>query len=107
MLYLEKLYNCVYNLASFNGDKAEGADDEIILLSYTFIQSKPERIYSNSKYTELFLTQSQSLGIEGNRLTKLNLICNKMENIQQKDFYNLCESDYILMCDMVNKGILY
>ena len=107
LFYLGKLFNCIYNLAAFNSDKADNADDEISLLNYTFIQSKPERIDSNTKYTELFLTSNQATGIEGNQLSKMLLVCNKMENPTVNDFYNLSESDYIMNFDMIKKGLLY
>ena len=107
LFYLGKLFNCIYNLAAFNSDKADNADDEISLLNYTFIQSKPERIDSSAKYTELFLANNKATGIEGNQLSKILLVCNKMENPTVNDFYNLCESDYIMNFDMVKKGLLY
>ena len=107
LLNLEKLFKCIYNLAIFNGDKADGADDEMPLLNYTFIKAKPERIYSNSKFVEIFLTKTQASGIEGNQLSKIFMLCHRMENPNPEDFYNLDKSDYKQNCDMVMKGILY
>ena len=102
LLCLQEIYNCIYNLAKFNSDELEGADDEIPLLSYSLIQSKSQRIYSNSKYVELFLGK-KAIGREGSQLTKILGICEKMEKASYKDFYNITEFDYNLKCDLVTK----
>ena len=106
LLCLQAIFNCIYNLAIFNGDELEGADDEIPLLNYTLIQSKPERMYSNSKYTELFLGDKAS-GREGSQLFKIIGICEKMTKVSFQDFYNLTESDYIHKNDLAIKGFIY
>jgi hypothetical protein len=79
LLHLNDLFNCIYNLGKFNNDKVDGADDEMFLLNYTFIKAIPERIYSNCKYTELFLGDKK-LGIEGSQLNKLLAICENMKD---------------------------
>ena len=106
LVCLQQIFNCIYNLAKFNGDQIKGADDEMPLLNYSLIQSKPLSIYSNCKYTELFLGAKAS-EIGGSQLTKILGICEKMEKTSFEDFYNLTESDYIYQCDMVNKGLIY
>ena len=106
LVCLQKIFDCTYNLAKFNGDEVKGADDEMPILNYSLIQSKPESLYSNCKYTELFLGGKAS-EIEGSQLTKIIGICQKMENVSFADFYNLTETDYIYKCDLVNKGLLY
>ena len=106
LICLQEIFNCNYNLAKFNGDEMKGADDEMPLLNYSLIQSKPENIYSSCKYTELFLGE-KALEIEGIQLIQIIGICQKMQNISLKDFYNIAESYYIYNCDMVNKGLIY
>ena len=105
LLCLKEIFNCLYNLAQFNSDELEGADDEIPLLNYSLIQSKSQRIYSNCKYVELFLGSHQ-YGIEGNQLMKLIGICEKMKNISYKDLYNIKPNEYSEKCDMASKGFL-
>jgi len=84
LLHLNELFNCIYNLGKFNNIKVDGADDEMFLLNYTFIKAIPERIYSNCKYTELFLGDKK-IGIEGSQLTKLLAICEKMKSFSIED----------------------
>jgi hypothetical protein len=55
LLCIQQIFNCIYNLGKLNGDNVNGVDDEMPLLNYAFIKSKPQKIYSNCKYTELFL----------------------------------------------------
>ena len=106
LLCINNLFNCIYNLAKFNGDKIKGADDEFPLLNFILIKSKPKKIYSNCKYVQLFLGKNQN-NIEGNYLTKILIICENISKLSFKDLYNINESDYILNCELVSKGFLY
>ena len=98
LLHLNKLFNCIYNLGEFNNDKVDGADDELFLLNYTFIKAIPERIFSNCKYTELFLGDKR-LEVEGSQLIKLFSICEKMKHLKFEDLDKISETDYYLNCD--------
>ena len=104
LYYLKKLFNCIYNLGEFNSKDVEGADDELPLLNYSFIKSKPENIYSNCRYTELFLG-NKPYGIEGSQLTKMLGICEKMKNLSYEDLFNLNQSDYQFNCDLSESKI--
>ena len=100
LLCIQQIFNCIYNLGEFNGDKVEGADDEMPLLSYAFIKSKPERIYSNCKYTELFLG-NKKYEKEGNQLTKILGICEHMKGLSYDNLFNIDKNDYIRNCNFV------
>ncbi len=76
------------------------------LLHYTFIKAKPKHIYSNCKYIQLFLGNRESK-VEGYNLMNILSICEKMSKFSFKDLLNITESDYLLNCDLVEKGILY
>ena len=102
LLCIGEIFNCLYNLGKFNEDNVEGADDEIPLLNYAFIKSKPIRIYSNCRYTELFMGKSK-FGIEGSQLAKIFGICEQMQNISYKNLFNISELDYNRNCDLATK----
>ena len=102
LLCIGEIFNCLYNLGKFNEDNVEGADDEIPLLNYAFIKSKPTRIYSNCRYTELFMGKSK-FGIEGSQLAKIFGICEQMRIISYKKLFNISESDYNKNCDLATK----
>ena len=73
------------------------------LLSYAFIKSIPERIYSNCKYTELFLGKKKTEK-EGNQLTKILLICEQMKDLSYENFFNVDKSDYSRNCELALKN---
>ena len=76
------------------------------LLNYAFIKSKPAKIYSNCKYTEVFLG-NKKYGIEGSQLVKIQGICEKMINMSIKDLFNITVSDYVFNCNLaINQLIL-
>ena len=104
LLFIKEIYNCIYNLGKFNGGEVEGADEEIVLLNYTIIKSKPERLYSNCMFSECFLGDKK-LRIEGNQLIKLLGLCEKMRSINYKDFYKISsEKEYNEKCEKARKG---
>ena len=103
LLCVQQIFNCIYNLGKFNGDNVDGADDEMPLLSYAFIKSKPERIYSNCKYTEIFLGKKKTEK-EGNQLTKILGICEQMKGLSYENLFNIDESDYIKYCELALKS---
>ena len=104
LLNLNKIFNCVYNLAAFNGDTI-GTDEEFALLCYSFIKSKPQRIYSNYKYIDLFL--QDNTGLEGNQLAKIKAACEHIKKMSFEKLFNINESDYLCNCSLVSKGIIY
>ena len=103
---LKEIFNCIYNLGEFNENKIDGADDEINLLNFAFIKSKPKNIYTNCRYMNLFLGKKKNQ-IEGNLLTKLLLLCKTMENFSFKDLYDINETEYIENYDLAEKELLY
>ena len=103
---IKEIFNCIYNLGKFNGSEVNGADEEMPLLNYSFIKAKPEKIYSNCRYIEIFLKNKK--GLTASQITKLIGICKKMKALDYKDLYNLeSMSDYFFNCENAIKGILY
>ena len=106
LIYMNKIFDCIQNLGILNGDKIEGAEEQMPLLHYTFIKAKPKHIYSNCKYMELFLGNKE-IFLEGYNLKRILSICKKMSEFSFKDLLNITEPDYKANCDLVKKGILY
>ena len=105
LLCIQEIFNCIYNLGKFNEDNVKGADDEIPLLNYSFIKSKPTRIYSNCRYTELFLGK-KNIGIEGSHLTKIFGICEYMKKISYDNLFNISEGDYNKNCESESQNLI-
>ena len=106
ILSLQNLFKCIRDLGKFNGDKIEGLDSVFPLLNFTCIKSKPERMYSNLKYVELFLGNNKN-GIEDNYLSRISAACKVIMNLSFEDLFNITESDYEEKCTLAYKGILY
>ena len=104
LLCLNQIFINIYNLAKFNEDEVEGAEGEIPLLNYFFIQSTPKMINSNCKYIELFFGDNKT-GLEASQLTKMMLLCEKMKNPEYKDFFNILKSDYEFKCSLTINGV--
>ena len=98
LLCIKKIFNSINNLGKFNGEEIKSVDQEMPLLNYVFIKAKPQKIYTNCKYTELFLGKKK-LAEEGNQLTKLIALCEQMKNISYKQFFNISEEDYYKNCN--------
>ena len=105
LLCIQEIFKCIYNLGKFNEDNVKGTDDEMPLLNYSFIKSKTTKIYSNCKYTELFLGKKKD-GIEGSQLAKIIGICEQMKIISYKHLFNINENDYNKNCDTTSKKLM-
>ena len=103
MVYIKEIINCLGKLGKFNEDKVEGTDDMIPLLYYTFIKAKPEFIYSNCKYIEIFLGIKKT-GEEGSLLAKLYIICEKVLKMSFEDLFNITKKEYEENCNLIIKG---
>ena len=104
LIALNKIINCIYNLVQFNDDEIE-FNEEISLLNYSFIKSKPERIYSNYHYIDLFLLEKE--GFEANQLAKIKGVFENVRKMTSNKLYNINETDYLENCKLVSKGIIY
>ena len=93
LLCIQEIFNCIYNLVKFNEETFTSSDDEMPLLNYAFIKSKPLNIYINCKYTELFLGKKET-SKEGSQLAKIVGICEQMKDFSYERIFNLSEDDY-------------
>ena len=104
-IYLKEIFNCIDNFGIINGIKFEGVDEEMPILNYLFIKAKPDNIYNNCRYMELFLGEKEKQ-FEGQKLTELKIICETLESFSYKKLYNISESDYEYNCGLVKQGKL-
>ena len=106
IIFINEIFNCIYHLGKLNEDNIDNTDKELVLLTLAFIKSKPQRIYSNCKYTELFLG-GKSKEKEGSQLYKMLSICENVKQLQFESLYKINITDYRLYCDLSLKKILY
>ena len=107
LLCLKNLFKSMNGLVKFNGDKPLETDVIIPLLEFSFIKSKPEKIYSNCKYVEFFCDIKDD-GKEGNfYLSNMLAVCELISNISLNNLYNITESDYEQNCKLSDEGLFY
>ena len=106
IIFLIGIFNCIFNIGKFNGKKFEGVDDEMPFLNYIFIKAKPDKIFDNCRYMELFLGEKKDK-VEGQKIVELKGLCELLTKYTYNNLYNITESDYEENVELVKKGILY
>ena len=102
ILYLNNIFSVINKLLKFSkGDGAYGVDDQIPLLLYCFIKSRPWRIYTDSHFMKLYIGNKKNKA-EDNHLSQLLTICDLIKqaryssfnNIEEKEFHKNSEASY-------------
>ena len=89
---IEKIFQFLFKIGNFSKDEVQEVDDELGLLIFVIVKSQPIRLFSNTKYCELFYVKG---GFMANILTKLLTICKKfIKDLSEKDFYNITKDEY-------------
>ena len=98
---MKLIFECMNTLGKFNGEKDFSLDDQMNILNYVFIRSKPAHIYSNCEYLELFIGK-QNFGIEGQNLAQLKGICQHIANlssselgVEEEEFNKNCAKSFM------------
>ena len=107
LLNLNKIFSSINRLLIFNrGKKDIGVDDQMPLLTYCFIKTKPFKIYSNLKFMELYIGDKKNKG-EGNQLSQMFSICSFIKQINSKSLYNVTEEDFSQKCQISFKEYMH
>ena len=94
ILYLDNIFQVINKLLKFNkGDAAFGVDDQIPLLLYCFIKSRPWRIYTDSHFMRLYIGNKKNKA-EDNQLSQLLTICDLIKQARYSSFNNINELDF-------------
>lgn len=80
IIYMRNLFKCINNIGKLNGiDKDNfGIDEEVSILTYSFIKAQPIYIDTNCNYMELFVEKD---GENDSFLTQLKVMCKFVEEI--------------------------
>ena len=102
---IKELFNSIYKLVKFNGDSNnKGVDDLMPILNYAFIKAKPEMIYSNLKYLELYIGYLKYKE-EGSQLTQLIALCDYIFNIDYNNILGVSKEEFTLKCSNISIDI--
>jgi len=100
LINLNKIFSSINRLLIFNSGKKDiGVDDQMPLLAYCFIKTKPFKIYSNFKFMELYIGDKKNKG-EDNQLSQMFSICSFILQINAKSLINVNEEDFSQKCQI-------
>ena len=106
LINLNKIFSSINRLLIFNSGKKDiGVDDQMPLLTYCFIKTKPFKIYSNFKFMELYIGEKKNKG-EGNQLSQMFSIFSFIKQINAKSLYNVTEEDFSQKCQISFKAYM-
>jgi len=71
---MNEIFECINNLGKFSGKSNFGIEEEMQILNYVLIKSKPKNMYTNLEFLELFIGNKKD-DIEGHNLASLKVAC--------------------------------
>jgi hypothetical protein len=90
-----KAFNILQNSITFCSGKNElGVDDTIKPLIYVLLKSKPEKIFSNFNYCQLYLDPDLSKKQYGILLTQICMIMNIIKDMKYTELINVTEEQF-------------
>ena len=93
LINLDNIFSSVNRLLIFNGATKVGVDDQIPLLTYCFIKTRPMMIYTDCKFMELYIGEKKNKG-EDNQLAQMTTICDFIKGVSAKSFFNVDEEEF-------------
>ena len=103
---MSNIFTSISNLVKFNNEGADdiGVDDQMPILNYSLIRAKPSRINSICRFLDLYIGDLRSK-IEGNQLTQLTGICERVYHISSESLLNVTEEEFNTRCTQSSYGI--
>ena len=93
-VHVGNIFSLINRLLVFNSEaKFIGVDDQMPLLNYVFVKTKPVGIFTNCKFLELYIGQKKNKG-EDNQLSQLLSICEFVKNINAKSLFNVNDTEF-------------
>ena len=82
LMNLNAIFECINNLGKFSGKNKFGIDEEMQILNYVLIKSKPKNMYTNLEFLELFIGNKKD-DIEGHNLATLKIACEYIADLSE------------------------
>jgi hypothetical protein len=94
LLNLNNIFSSINRLLIFNsGVTKVGVDDQMPVLTYCFIKTRPIKIYTNLKFMELYIGEKKNKG-EDNQLAQMISICDFIAKANSNSFFNVDEQEF-------------
>ena len=106
IISMSNIFTTISNLVKFNNEGTDnlGVDDQMPILNYSLVKAQPMRIHSICRFLELYIGDLKSK-IEGNQLTQLSGICERIVEMNYDCLINVSESEYNKKCAESAQGI--
>ena len=93
ILYMRHIFNCIKNIGKLNGEDEDnfGLDEQISILTYSFIKAQPIYIETNCNYMELFVEKD---GENDSFLTQLKVMCNFVRKINYTNLNDVTQEEF-------------
>ena len=102
--YMKDIFNLIIKLVKFNdGNEDPGVDDILPILNYCFIKAQPNRIYSNTKFIELYIGDLSSKQ-EGSQIIQLLALCDFVMNLNYTSIYGVSQEEFNKKCNYAATG---
>ena len=95
--YLSKMFNLILESAKFNRQTLKDIGDTKDYLFYLLIKEKPMKLYSNSKYLELFLFNKENKK-EDNEISIMISICEHICKMNYTKLFDVTAEEYNKKC---------
>ena len=91
---LSNIFTSINRLLKFTkGDVPIGVDDQMPLLIYCFIKSRPWGIFTDCNFMKLYIGNKKNKS-EDNELSQLSSICDFIEQSKHDSFINVTEAEF-------------
>ena len=106
IISMSNIFTSISNLVKFNNEGVEnlGVDDQMPILNYSLIKASPKRIYSICRFLKLYIGDLKNKS-EGNQLTQLSGICERVIEINNDSLINVTEEEFKRKCSNSLYGI--
>ena len=106
IISMSNIFASISNLVKFNNEGTDniGVDDQMPILNYSLIKAQPQRFYSICRFLDLYIGDLKSKS-EGNQLTQLSGICDRVINISYNSLINVTAEEFKIKCAESAYGI--
>ena len=106
IISMSNIFASISNLVKFNNEGSNdiGVDDQMPILNYSLIRAKPVRIHSICRFLDLYIGDLRNKA-EGNKLTQLLGICERVLEINSDSLLNVTEQEFQKKCTESSYGI--
>ena len=106
IMSISNIFTSISNLVKFNNEGVDniGVDDQMPILNYALVKAHPLRIYSICRFLELYIGDLSNKN-EGNQLTQLIGLCERIIQINSDFLINVSEEEFKKKCEESAYGI--